>query len=81
MATDSGSVDDNALDRSSIGPSLYAAAHCSQSCICFWNLLLQDTAFVNPFGFFMNGYDPADDEEENEEDDVFMHASLDHDVR
>ncbi|MCO5577680.1 hypothetical protein L7F22_031512 [Adiantum nelumboides] len=80
MATDRGSVDDNALDRSSIGPSLYAAAHCAQSCIRFWNLLLQDTASVNPFGFSIDGYDPADDEEEDEEDDVFMYASPDHGV-
>eukprot|EP00250_Pteridium_aquilinum_P015991 c22876_g1_i1 orf=80-1522(+) len=61
-------------DRSLLGPSIYAAAHCAQSCIRFWNLLLQDTASVNPFGFSVDGYDPADEEDEDEENDEEMLA-------
>lgn len=73
--------DKKAPDRSLIGPSIYAAAHCAQSCIRFWNLLLQDSASVNPFGFSIDGYDPnEEEEEEDEENDEYMHAFLPDDL-
>ncbi|MCO5553926.1 hypothetical protein L7F22_007452 [Adiantum nelumboides] len=64
-------------------PSVSAAAHCAQSCLRFWNLLLQDAASVNPFGLSTEGYDrvEADDDEEaqqfgHDEDNDPLSASL-----
>ena len=48
-------------------PSVSAAAHCAQSCLRFWNLLLQDAASVNPFGMSSEGYDRTEEDEEEAE--------------
>ncbi|MCO5546808.1 hypothetical protein L7F22_000244 [Adiantum nelumboides] len=53
-------------DVRAIVPSISAAAHCAQSCLRFWNLLLQDAASVNPFGLSADGYDRAEEEDEEE---------------
>lgn len=68
--------DNKTPDPRVILPSVYAAAHCAQSCIRFWNLLLQDAASINPFGFSVEGYDRTEDEEEEEEEDM---ETLQHD--
>ncbi|KAI5063288.1 hypothetical protein GOP47_0021835 [Adiantum capillus-veneris] len=60
-----------------IVPSVSAAAHCAQSCLRFWNLLLQDAASVNPFGLSTEGYDRAEEDDE-EEAHQFVHDE-DHD--
>lgn len=57
-------------------PSVSAAAHCAQSCLRFWNLLLQDAASVNPFGLSAEGYDRAEEEDE-EEGQQFAHDEED----
>lgn len=66
MSTTRGSRKQRA-DARVIIPSVSAAAHCAQSCLRFWNLLLQDAASVNPFGLSAEGYNRVEEEDEEEE--------------
>ncbi|KAH6554676.1 hypothetical protein KP509_1Z316000 [Ceratopteris richardii] len=59
VAANAASAAASPSDPRVIIPSVSAAAHCAQSCLRFWNLLLQDAASVNPFGLSTDNTDRA----------------------